>query len=57
MEFDAWYKEFIRYKIFHFNVFQKIHSWEDFRFTMGLIKHAIKLVFKSAVNNESLLGR
>ena len=58
MEFDAYYKDFIKYKIFHFNIFQKIHSFEDLKYTYGLIWFAItKIVFKKLINNEVIRGR
>jgi hypothetical protein len=57
MEFDAQYKNFIKYKIFHFNIFQKIRSLEDLRYTLGLIWFAKKIVFKHCVDNETIRGR
>ncbi len=55
------YKEFIKYKIFspttYINILKKIRSWEDLRFTIRLLWHARKIVFKRRVTNESVLGR
>jgi len=57
MEFDTAYKNFIKYKVLHFNIFQKIRSWEDFKYTLGLVWFARKIVFKRRVNNETVRGR
>ena len=58
MEFDTYYKDFIKFKLTHFNLFQKIHSWEDLRYTLGLVWFALtKIMCKHFINNETVRGR
>ena len=56
------YKEFIIYKITSYktyiNLIKKIKSFEDLRYTLGLVWFAItKIIFKPKINNETVRGR
>ena len=58
MEFNAYYREFIKFKLTHFNIFQKIQSFEDLRYAWGLVWFALtKIVTKHYISNETVRGR
>ena len=56
------YEEFIEYKATklstYTNIIKKVRSWEDFKFTLGLVWFALtKIVPKHMIDNESIRGR
>ncbi len=62
MEFDTYYKEFIKFKltsqVSYLNLFKKIRNFEDLKYACGLIQFALtKIVFKHLINNETIRGR
>ncbi len=61
MKLDIAYKKYLHVKLrsisTYINLFKKIHNWEDFKFTIRLLWHARKIVFKGMLTNENILGR
>jgi len=60
--FDYMYKKFVEWTIKNpftiIKLIKKIHSFEDLRYTLGLIWFTLtKIVFKKAITNETVRGR
>lgn len=58
---SVFYKDFLKYKLnelsTYVNLFKKIKTFEDLRFTLGLSKVAIRMLFKKEADNETIRGR
>lgn len=62
MNVDALYKEFLEYKTrsvkSYINIAKKIRSFEDLRYTLGLMWFcSTKILLKPRINNETVRGR
>lgn len=58
---DIYYKEFLINKIkspkTYLNLIKKIHSFEDFRYALGLMKLGLKIFLSKTITNDTVRGR
>ena len=58
---SKFYKDFLKYKIksptTYLNLIKKVHSYEDLKYTLGLMRLAKNMVLKRKITNETIRGR